>query len=181
MKINIKGVRLSKKGQNYQISVFCSKSVFRYRGITSQISRGLTALELFGIYKMEIPPKKMGGKEGGGFVFFFVFNRKRKIKWKKIFSRKSFRDSKTVFFFHSSIKTEEVLFFYIYLYIYKKLSPKLKNFHSQKVFLFLFHILCGNFSKIGLIIKKWGAKVFYRGSKFDFFQCLFSLFIYLFI
>ena len=45
--------------------------------------------------------------------------------------RKSFKDSKTVFF-HSSIKTEEVLFFYIYLYIYKKLSPKWKNFQEKK-------------------------------------------------
>ena len=64
------------------------------------------------------------------------------------FCRKSFKDSKTVFFFHSSIKTEEVLFFYIYkylyiyLYIYKKLSPKWKNFQEQKVFLFRFNILC---------------------------------------
>ena len=75
------------------------------------------------------------------------------------FCRKSFKDSKTVFF-HSSIKTEEVLFFYIYIYkyifvyIYKKLSPKWKNFHEQKVFLFRFYILCENFSKIGPIIKK---------------------------
>ena len=43
------------------------QKVFRCRGITYQISRGLAALE---------PPPKMGG-EGGGFVFF-VFNRKRK-------------------------------------------------------------------------------------------------------
>ena len=46
-------------------------------------------------------------------------------------------------FFYSSIKTEEVLFFYIYMYIYiylytyKKLSPKWKNFQEQKVFFFL--------------------------------------------
>ena len=33
------------------------------------------------------------------------------------FCRKSFKDSKTVFFY-SSIKTDEVLFFYIYIYIY---------------------------------------------------------------
>ena len=92
------------------------------------------------------------------------------------------------FFFHSSIKTEEVLFFYIYilyiyiyLYIYKKLSPKWKNCHEQKVFLFRFYILFENFSKIGPIIKKWGAMGVHRGCKFDFFQCLFSLFIYLFI
>ena len=43
---------------------------------------------------------------------------------------------------------------YIYLYIYKKLSHKWKNFHEQKVFLFRFDILCENFGKIGLIIKK---------------------------
>ena len=45
--------------------------------------------------------------------------------------------------FYSSIKTEGVIFFiyintYIYLYIYKKLSPKWKNFHEQKVFFFDF-------------------------------------------
>ena len=43
---------------------FCSKSVFRYGGITSQIFRGLAALE---------PPKKWGakwGQSGWGFVFF---------------------------------------------------------------------------------------------------------------
>ena len=45
---------------------FCSKSVFRYGGITSQIFRGLEALE----------PPHNGGQRGG-----FVFNRKR--KWKK--------------------------------------------------------------------------------------------------
>ena len=64
--------RLGENGQNYQISGFCSKSVFRYGGITSQISRGLAALE-------PPPPKKMEGKRGGGY-FFFVFNRKRKRK-----------------------------------------------------------------------------------------------------
>ena len=61
-----------------------------------------------------------GEAKEGGFVFFFVFNRKQKRKWKKIFCtfcRKSFKDSKTVFFSHSSIKTDEVLFFYIYIYI----------------------------------------------------------------
>ena len=70
---------------------------------------------------------------------------------------------------------------YLFVYISKKLSPKWKNFHEQKVFLFRFYILCENFSKIGSIIKKWGAKGVHRGSKFDFFQCLFSLFIHLFI
>ena len=38
--------------------------------------------------------------------------------------------------------------------MYKKLSPKWKNFHEQKVFSFRFYILCNNFSKIGPIIKK---------------------------
>ena len=40
------------------------------------------------------------------------------------------------------------------MYIYKKLSPKWKKFHEQKVFCFRFYILCENFSKIGPIIKK---------------------------
>ena len=100
------------------------------------------------------------------------------------FCKKSFKNSKTVFF-HSSIKTEEVLFFYIYIFIYiylyinKKLSSKWKNCHEQKVFLFRFYILCENFSNIAPIIKKWGARGFHRGSKFDFFQCFFHyLFIY---
>ena len=111
-----KGGRLGENGQNYQISVFCSKSVFRYGGITSQISRGLASLE---------PPQNGGKRRGKGCVFFFVFNRKRKRKWKKYFVRNLSRIPK-LFFFHSSIKTEEVLFFYIYiniyiyLYIYKK-------------------------------------------------------------
>ena len=56
----------------------------------------------------------------------------------------------------------------------------MEKFQKQKVFLFRFYILCENFSKIGPIIKKWGAKGVHRGSKFDFFQCLFSLFIHLF-
>ena len=61
---------MGKNGQNYQISVFCSKSIFRYGGITSQISRGLAALE----------PPQNGGKRGeqGGGVILFVFNRKKK-------------------------------------------------------------------------------------------------------
>ena len=130
-----------------------------------------------------------GGQRGGR--FFFVFNRKRKRKWKIFctFCRKSFKDSKTVFFFHSSIKTEEVLFFYIYIYkylhifvyIYKKLSPKWKNCHEQKVFLFLFYILCEKFSKIEPIIKNFRAKGVHRGSKFDVFQCLAIFIIYSFI
>ena len=68
---------------------------------------------------------------------------------------------------------------YIYLYIYKKPSPKWKKIHEQKVFLFRFYILCENFSKIGPIMKIWGEKGVHRGFKFDFFQCLFSLFIHL--
>ena len=68
------GVRLGKNGQNDQISVFCSKSVFRYGDIKSQIFKGLAALE----------PPQNGGQKGGG-SFFFVFNRKREGKWKKYF------------------------------------------------------------------------------------------------
>ena len=45
-----------------------------------------------------------------------------------------------------------------------KLSPIWKNCHEQKVFLFRFYILCENFSKIGPIIKKWGARGLHRGS-----------------
>ena len=45
----------------------------------------------------------------------------------------------------------------------------------------ILHIVRIFFLKIGSIIKKWGAKGVHRGSKFDFFQCLFSLFIHLFI
>ena len=58
---------------------------------------------------------------------------------------------------------------YIYLYIYKTISPKRKNCQEQKAFLFRFYILCENFSKIGPIIKKWGAKGVQIG--------LFSMFI----
>ena len=89
------------------------------------------------------------------------------------FCRKSFKDSKTVLFFHSSMKTEEVLFYiyiyvYIYLYIYKKLSPKWKHFQELKAFLFRFYILCENFSKIGPIIKKWEAKGVHRPREHNF-------------
>ena len=61
-----------------------------------------------------------GGKKGGGSLFFLfsIENEKENEKIFCTFCRKSFKDSKTVFFFHSSIKTEEVLFFYIYIYIY---------------------------------------------------------------
>ena len=62
---NFKGVRLGKNSQNYKFSAFCSKSLFRYGGITSQISRVLAALKP--------PPPKMGGKGGGGGGLFFRF------------------------------------------------------------------------------------------------------------
>ena len=60
-----KGGRLGENGQNYQISVFCSKSVFRYGGITFPIFRGLAALE----------PLQNGGERERG-VRFFRFQRK---------------------------------------------------------------------------------------------------------
>ena len=50
-----------------------------------------------------------------------IENEKKMEKQFRTFCGKSFKDSKTVFFFHSSIKTEGVLFFYIYMYIYIKL------------------------------------------------------------
>ena len=93
---HLKGL-VCENGQNYQISVFCSKSVFRYGGITSQISRGLAALE-------PSPPKKIEGKRGakGGFVFFPFSIENEKENGKKIFCtfcRKSFKDSKTVYIY----------------------------------------------------------------------------------
>ena len=106
----IKGVVWAKMFKIIKFLFFAKKVSSGMGGITSQISRGLAALE---------PPQnggKRGAKWGGGFVFLFVFNRKRK-KMEKIFCtfcRKSFKGSKTVFFSHYSIKTEEVLFFYIY-------------------------------------------------------------------
>ena len=72
--LRLESLKMGKNGQNCQISVFCSKSVFKYGGITSQIFRGLAALE---------PPPKWGAKEGK--FIFFVFDRKRKIKLKKYF------------------------------------------------------------------------------------------------
>ena len=45
---DIKGGYLGKSGQNYKFFVFCSKSVLRYGGITSQI----------------LTPSKIGGKGG---------------------------------------------------------------------------------------------------------------------
>ena len=77
-------------------------------------------------------------------------------KVKRNVCRKSFKDSKAVFVFYSSMKTEAVLFFYIHIfeYIYKKLSPKWKKFQEQKVFFCRFYTLCENFIKIGPIIKK---------------------------
>ena len=68
------------------------------------------------------PPKwwAKGGDKGEGVRFFpfSIENEKENGKIFCTFCRKSFKDSKTVFFFHSSIKTEEVLLFYIYKYIY---------------------------------------------------------------
>ena len=46
------------------------------------------------------------------------------------------------------------MYIYIFVYIYKKLSPKWKIFHEQQVFFFRFYILCEIFSKIEPIIKK---------------------------
>ena len=65
IKAHFYGVVWAENGQNYKISVFCSKSVFTYGGITFQIYRGLAALE---------PPKgrEQGGKGGG--VLFFSFS-----------------------------------------------------------------------------------------------------------
>ena len=51
------------------------------------------------------------------FFSFSIENEKENEKIFCTFRRKSFKDSKTVFF-HSSIKTEEVLFFFIYIYIF---------------------------------------------------------------
>ena len=106
-------------------------------GIAPQIFRGLAALE----------PPKMGGK-GEGFVFS-IFNRKRKRKWKKYFVHFVGNLSRIpkLFFFHSSMKTEEVLFLniyiyiyvYIYLYIYiKNKALKGKIFKNKKCFFFDF-------------------------------------------
>ena len=47
-----------------------------------------------------------------------------------------------------------MLVLYIFVYIYRKLSPKWKNFHEQKVCFHRIYILFKNFSKIGPIIKK---------------------------
>ena len=57
---------IGQNGQNDQISIFCSKSDFRYGGITSQIFRGLAALE---------PPQD--GGQRGGFVFSFSIENKK--------------------------------------------------------------------------------------------------------
>ena len=131
------------------------------------------------------PPPKWGAMGGG--ILFFSFSIENEIEnGKKYFVHfvgNLLRIPK-LFFFHSSIKTEEVLFFiyiyiYIFIYIYK-LSPKWKNFHEQKVFLFRFYILCENFSKIGPIIKKWGTKGSTGGPNLTFFNVYFHyLIIYL--
>ena len=94
-----------------KLSNFCFllKKCLQVWGITSQIFRGLAALEL---------PQNRGQRV----FFFFSFSIEMKKKMEKIFFTfysKSFKDSKTFFSFHSSIKTVEVLFFFIYLYIYK--------------------------------------------------------------
>ena len=60
LEIFFKGVRLGKMVKIIKFLFFCSKSVFRYGGITSQIFRGLAALE----------PPQNGGQRGGGVVFF---------------------------------------------------------------------------------------------------------------
>ena len=140
-----------------KLSNFCFFAQKVSSGTTSQISRGLAALE----------PHLKWREKGGVFISFSIENEKENGKNICTFCRKSFKDSKTDFFFHCSLKTEDVLFLYIYkyiyiyiyiyLYIYEKLSNKWKNCHEQKVFLFRFYILCENFSKIGPIIKKWGA------------------------
>ena len=80
--------------------------------------------------------------------------------------------------FNNICLNENLLPIYTYLYIYKKLSPKWKNCHEQKVFLFRFYILCENFSKIRPIIRKWGAKGSTGGSNLTFFNVYFH---YLFI
>ena len=68
LSMNTLGDHLGKNGQNYQFSVFCSKSVFRSGVITSQIFRGLSALE-------PPPPQKLGAKgvqRGPNIMFFFI-------------------------------------------------------------------------------------------------------------
>ena len=93
IEMNLRG-HLSENGQNCQISVFCSKSVFRHGGITSQIFRGLAALE---------PPQNGGqmGEKGRRFIIFFSFSIENEKENEKIFCtfcRKSIKDSKAVFF-----------------------------------------------------------------------------------
>ena len=69
------------------------------------------------------PPQnrgKMEGKGGGGVRFFPFSIENEKENGKKYFVHfvvNLSRIPKLFFFFHSSIKTEEVLFFYIYIYI----------------------------------------------------------------
>ena len=52
----------------------------------------------------------------------------------------------------------------------------MEKFHEQKVFLFRFYILCDNFSKIGPIMKKWGAKGFHRGPNLTFSMFIFIIY-----
>ena len=58
----------------------------------------------------------------------------------------------------------------MYVYIYKKLSNKWKNFKEQKVFFFFrFYILCENFSKIGPIIADCSSvNIFYYCLNYHF-------------
>ena len=81
---------------------------------------------------MALEPPQNGGQKGGQRgrgSFFSVFNRKRKRKWKKYFVHFVGNLSRIpkLFFFHSSLKTEEVLFFYIYINIYIYFSIYMKN------------------------------------------------------
>ena len=89
-------------------------------------------------------------------------NRKRKRKWGKKLVRFVGNLSRIpkLSFFYSSIKTEGVLFFFIYIAIYIYICIYIKNqalngkmFRNKKCF-FRFYILYENFSKIGPIIKK---------------------------
>ena len=74
----------------------------------------------------------MGGKRGdkGGGVRFFPFsieNEKENGKNILYILYEIFQGFQNCFFFHSSMKTEEVLFFYIYIYIYLYMCIYIKN------------------------------------------------------
>ena len=74
--------------------------------------------KFLGGYSGTRTPTKWGAKEG--VRFFFQWKTKKKME--KIFCtfcKKIFQGFQNCFFFfHSSLKTEEVLFFYIYIYIF---------------------------------------------------------------